>query len=143
MSATLFSTASSSVMTSTFVPDAVTLDTYASVTFPVSERSATPSNLTVVTTTSYDNSVASVTSATSGFQSTIVPVISSNVTSGEQTNGDGDTSGVLGVVIGCVVGVVVCVIIVISVLLVLRYQRKKRKDNGNNQGTYRAMFIVI
>ena len=130
------STASSSVMTSTFVPDAVTLDTSTSMTFPVSERSATPSNLIVITTTSYDNSVASVTSATLGFKSTIVPVISSNVTSGEQTNGDDNTSGVLGVVIGCVVGIIVCVIIVISVLLVLRYQRKKRKDNGDNQGTY-------
>ena len=84
MSATSFSrsTASSSVMTSTFVPDAVTLDTSTSMTFPVSERSATPSNLIVITTTSYDNSVASVTSATLGFKSTIVPVISSNVTSG-------------------------------------------------------------
>ena len=56
--------------------------------------------------------------------------------SNPQTDGEGSTSSVAGIVAGCVVGVVVIVItVVLLVLLVWYWRRWSRKKNEGTQGT--------
>ena len=70
------------------------------------------------------------------------PMFTTSSSDGAQTDDEGFSFNVGGIVAGCIVGVVVCVITtVLLILLLVWYQRRKRK-NEDTQGSYSDNYVA-